>query len=560
MDARAELMTAPASLAHLAVDDLGNPFLVFEEQAKEKRLSGIDALKANILAAITVADTLRTSLGPNGMDKMLVGSDGEVTVTNDGATILEHMDVGHPIAKLLADLSKAQDAEIGDGTTAVVILAGALLRQAGDLVDRGIHPLCISNGFEKACEVAAKRVKEIAREVSVFTGDQHPSAGDQSPLRKAAMTSLVSKVVGSQKEHLAKLCVEAVLSVADFEHSGDVQFDHIKVEGKPGGKLEDTSLIQGVVLDRGFSHPQMPKNVRDARIAILSCPFEPPKPKTKHKLDIVSSESYRRLHEVEQSYFQDQIKRLKAAGANLVICQWGFDDEANHLLYTSGIPAVRWVGGVDLELVAIATGGHIVARFEELTPEKLGRAEVVFESSFGTDTKDSFLIIREHGASRAVTLLVRGGNIIGVEEAKRSLHDAICCVRNLVRHPWVVPGGGASEIAAALAVRAFAEKESSVEQYSIRAFATALEDIPAALAANGGLCAIGEVARVTAKQENTGDPCHGIDCMQLGTTDMWVQNVYEACASKCSQLQLATQVVKLILKIDDVLTVTDIIE
>merc|ERR1712217_810045 len=233
----------------------------------------------------------------------------------------------------------------------------------------------------------------------------------------------------SRQDQLARICVESVLSVADLDRN-DVNFDLIKVEGKVGGKLEDTSMINGIIVDKDFSHPQMPKVVTDAKMAILTCPFEQPKPKTKHKLDIRSAEDYKKLYEAEQKYFRDQIDHLKRAGANLVICQWGFDDEANHLLYQHKLPAVRWVGGVELELIAIATGGRIVPRFEELSPEKLGYAGSVKELTFGT-SQDQMLVIEDCANSKAVTILVRGGNQMVVDEAKRCLHDANCCVRNL---------------------------------------------------------------------------------------------------------------------------------
>ncbi len=238
---------------------------------------------------------------------------------------------------------------------------------------------------------------------------------------------------------MAQIAVDAVFAVADFERK-DVNFDLIKVEGKTGGRLDDTELIYGIVVDKDFSHPQMPKEVKDAKICILTCPFEPPKPKTKHKLDIDSAEAYQKLYEQEQAYFTDMMQKIKDSGANMVICQWGFDDEANHLLLQNKLPAVRWVGGVELELIAIATGGRIVPRFEELTPEKLGRAGIVREVSFG-NTKDKMLVIEDCVNSSAVTILVRGGNKMIVDEAMRSLHDAMCVVRNLIRDNRVVYGG-----------------------------------------------------------------------------------------------------------------------
>jgi len=535
-------------VSQMAVDEYGNQFLVLDEQAKKKRLKGIEAHKANILAAKAIAETVRTSMGPKGMDKMVVSGDGEVLVTNDGATIVDKMDVQHEIAKLLVDLSKSQDNEIGDGTTGVVIMAGAMLDQALALIEKGIHPLRIAYGYERACEVAVKRVAEIAKTIDL-------QANENAALKKAAATALGSKVVSGRKDQLGKICVDAVLAVANLEHK-DVNFDLIKLEGKVGGKLEDTQLIHGIIVDKDFSHPQMPKHLTDVKMAILTCPFEPPKPKTKHKLDIRTAEDYKKLHENEQKYFRDQIKCIKDSGANLAICQWGFDDEANHLLYQNKMPAVRWVGGVELELIAIATGGRIVPRFEELSADKLGKAGVVREITFGT-TKDVMLIIEECSNSKAVTVLVRGGNQMVVDEAKRCLHDANCCVRNLIRDPRVVPGGGASEMAASLAIQAAADTEQTLEQYSMKAFASALDVIPMALAENSGLNAIGEMAAMKAKQVETKDGWHGVDCMLNGTSNMWEQNVYEACASKTNQFRLATQVVKMILKIDDVILPSD---
>merc|ERR1719321_1994906 len=397
-----------------------------------------------------------------------------------------------------------------------------MLEQAMELIEKGIHPLRIAYGYERACEVAVKRVAEIAREIDL-------QADNQAALRKAASVALGSKIVSQRLEQLARICVDAVLSVADLEHK-DVNFDLIKVEGKVGGKLEDTQLISGIIVDKDFSHPQMPKIVKDAKMAILTCPFEPPKPKTKDKLGIRTAEDHKKLHENEQKYFRDQIKCIKDSGANLAICQWGFDDEANHLLYQNKMPAVRWVGGVELELIAIATGGRIVPRFEELSPDKLGKAGIVREITFGT-TKDVMLIIEECSNSKAVTVLVRGGNQMVVDEAKRCLHDANCCVRNLIRDPRVVPGGGASEMAASLAVLKAADSENSIEQYSMKCFADALDNIPMSLAENSGLPSIGSMAEVKALQQSSGNGWNGIDCMQVGTTDMWQQNVYEACAS-----------------------------
>ncbi|GFY88192.1 TCP-1/cpn60 chaperonin family protein [Actinidia rufa] len=491
----------------LAFDEFGRPFIIIKEQEQKTRLRGLDAQKANISAGKAVARILRTSLGPKGMDKMLQSPDGDVTITNDGATILEQMDVDNQIAKLMVELSRSQDYEIGDGTTGVVVMAGALLEHAERLLERGIHPI------------------RVAEESLVQT----------------CMTTLSSKIsYGSCRSRERK----------------DVNLDLIKVEGKVGGKLEDTELIYGILVDKDMSHPQMPKQIEDAKIAILTCPFEPPKPKTKHKVDIDTVEKFQNLRQQEQKYFDDMVQQCKDVGATLVICQWGFDDEANHLLLHRNLPAVRWVGGVELELIAIATGGRIVPRFQELTPEKLGKAGLVREKSFGT-TKDRMIYIEHCANSRAVTIFIRGGNKMMIEETKRSIHDALCVARNLIRNNSIVYGGGAAEISCSLAVEAAADRYPGVEQYAIRAFADALDAIPMALAENSGLQPIETLFAVKSQQNKENNPCCGIDCNDVGTNDMREQNVFETLIGKQQQILLATQVVKMILKIDDVITPSD---
>ncbi|KAM9695891.1 T-complex protein 1 subunit epsilon isoform 2-T2 [Trichechus inunguis] len=532
-----------ASVGTLAFDEYGRPFLIIKDQDRKSRLMGLEALKSHIMAAKAVANTMRTSLGPNGLDKMMVDKDGDVTVTNDGATILSMMDVDHQIAKLMVELSKSQDDEIGDGTTGVVVLAGALLEEAEQLLDRGIHPIRIADGYEQAARIAIEHLDLISDSVLV-------DMVDTEPLIQTAKTTLGSKVVNSCHQQMAEIAVNAVLTVADMQRR-DVDFELIKVEGKVGGRLEDTKLIKGVIVDKDFSHPQMPKKVEDAKIAILTCPFEPPKPKTKHKLDVTSVEDYKALQKYEKEKFEEMIQQIKETGANLAVCQWGFDDEANHLLLQSNLPAVRWVGGPEIELIAIATGGRIVPRFSELTAEKLGFAGLVKEISFGT-TKDRMLVIEQCRNSRAVTIFIRGGNKMIIEEAKRSLHDALCVIRNLIRDNRVVYGGGAAEISCALAVSQEADKCPTLEQYAMRAFADALEVIPMALAENSGMNPIQTMTEVRARQVKETNPALGIDCLHKGTNDMKQQHVIETLIGKKQQISLATQMVRMILKIDDI--------
>jgi T-complex protein 1 subunit epsilon len=354
----------------------------------------------------------------------------------------------------LVELSASQDNEIGDGTTGVVVLAGAILEQAQNLLNKGIHPLKIADGFDSACDIAVKKLESIQEEINI-------SKNNHEFLRKCAMTALGSKVVSKCQEHYADLAVKAVLAVADLERK-DVNFDLIKIVAKNGGAIEDSEFIEGIVLDKDFSHPQMRKEITDAKVCILTCPFEPPKPKTKHGLEIKSVEDYNKLYKMEQQYFIDMVQKVKDSGANVVLCQWGFDDEANHLLMHNDLPAVRWVGGVEIELLAIATGARIIPRFEEITPEKLGKCGSIREMNFGT-SNDKCLLVQDCEHSKAVTVLIRGGSRTICDEAKRCLFDAICVVRNMIKNNNVVGGGGATELACSIAVAAEADKIDGIE-------------------------------------------------------------------------------------------------
>ena len=483
------------------------------------------------------------------MDKMLISKDGDVTVTNDGATIVENMNIEHPIAKLLVELSKSQDNEIGDGTTGVVVLAGALLQQAQKLLDKGLHPLQIIEGYDKGCDYALKQLESIQNQINT-------SENNYEALRKVAKTALCSKVVSKYQDKFAEIAVNAIIAVADQERK-DVNFDMIKVEGKVGGSLEDTQLIEGIVLDKEMSHPQMEKTIKDASICILNVPFEPPKPKSKYNIDIKSAEDYKKLYEKEQNYFKDMVKNVKESGANFVICQWGFDDEANHLLMHNKLPAVRWVGGNEIEQIALATGGRIITNFNDIKKEKLGRAREVKEINVGTKNS-KMIVIEDCPLKKAVTILVHGGSKMIVDEAKRCIHDALCVVRNMIIEPKIVYGGGAAEVSCSLYVADKADSTSTIDQYAIRAFAEALDSIPIALAENSGYNGIEYLANLKAKQKKESNPCLGVDCSRAGTFNMIRQGVYEGYNSKKQQFQLATQVCKMILKIDDVVKPHDL--
>jgi len=487
------------------------------------------------------------------MDKMIVSPDGDVLVTNDGATIVERMEIVHPTAGLLVELSQSQDNEIGDGTTGVVVLAGALLEQALLLLEKGIHPLQIASGFDKACDIATVHLESISGPVDIF---EH----DHENLIKTAMTALGSKIVSKNKRKFADIAVHAILAVADLERR-DVNFELIKMITKTGGCIEDTKFVNGIVIDKEFSHPQMPKEVKDAKICILTCPFEPPKPKNKYTLTISSADDYRDLKAQEEKYFTEMVQLVKDSGANIVMCQWGFDDEANHLLLQNQLPAVRWVSGTDIELLAIATGARIIPRFQQITAEKLGKCGLVKEIEFGT-TNQRMLQIEElnntqGGAAKdnkkAVTILIRGSSKMVCDEAKRSMHDALCVVRNLIKDNKIIVGGGASELSCAINLRTKADEMPGIEQYAVRHFAEALEQIPLALADNSGLNPLHTLAEARTKQISEGSHKFGVDCMGGKIGNMEDLVVFETLLSKKQQFQLATQVVKMILKIDDVI-------
>ena len=533
------------SNAIVAQDEMGRPFIIVRDQGKKQRKHGIEATKSHILAARSVASIVKTSLGPRGMDKILINQDGEITITNDGATILSQMDLDNEIAKLLVELSRSQDDEIGDGTTGVVVLAGALLDQALELIEKGIHPIKIANGFDEACKIACQQLDNIADDIHISADSSDAN------LLKAAKTSLGSKIVSKSHDQFSQMAVDAVLAVADFERK-DVDFELIKIESKVGGSIEDSSFIRGVLLEKDFSHPQMPKSVEDCRIAILTCPLEPPKPKTKHKLEISTAEEFKLLQEYEQEKFQEMINKIKESGANVVACQWGFDDEANHLLLANGLNAIRWIGGSELELLAIATNGRIVPRFEDLTPEKLGKAASIRELEFGT-TRDRMLLVEDCSNSKAVTCFIRGSNQMIVDEGVRALHDSVCVVRNLIRDSRVVYGGGAAELSCSLAVTDAADRQKGIDQYAFRAYAAALDTIIMTLAENSGLDPIETLSGLKSKQVNENCSQLGVDCLGKGTNDMKELFVVDPLIGKKQQLLLATQLTRMILKINDVI-------
>eukprot|EP00915_Cephaloidophora_sp_WS-2016_P002693 GHVH01003643.1.p1 GENE.GHVH01003643.1~~GHVH01003643.1.p1 ORF type:complete len:561 (+),score=111.33 GHVH01003643.1:45-1685(+) len=534
----------PAGMPQVAVDESGRPFILLRDQGDVKRTTGLDAVMETIDSCLALVRSLKSSFGPKGADKIIVSPDGKVTVTNDGATILQKMEVTHESVKLLVELSKSQDEEIGDGTTGVVIFAGALLASAKELLQKGLHPLIVVDGYDKAMSIALKHIEEVAVAKDI-------DANDNEELIMLAKTTLGSKLIHPRKNEFARICVDAILSVADRERR-DVNFELVRVHGKTGGKLEDSRLINGVIVDKDLSHCQMDKVWKNVKVAVLTCPFEPPKPKTKHKLDIDNVADYNLLVEQEQLFFREQIAKLKEVGAEFIVCQWGFDYEANHLLYMNNLPSIRWVGGQEIEAIAVATGAKIVPRFEDLTADKLGFAELIEELTVGTEGEKMTMIECEKGVKTS-TILVRGGNSVAIKEAERAIHDALCSIRNLVKCNKVVAGGGAIETSCSLAVDGEANNIVGVEQYAVRAYSEALSSIAAQLADNSGLNRVTVPSEVASRQYLEKNPHIGVDCLGGGVADMMQLGVFESILSKKGQIQLATQVVKMLLRIDDII-------
>lgn len=530
-------------MSDLLTDELGQAFQISDEN-NVSRIRGYQCVVANINTVRSIARFLSSSLGPTGMDKILQSKDDDVTVTNDGATIVREMEMTeNPISRLIVQLSESQDEEIGDGTTSIVILAAGLLEQAQHLLQQGIHPIRISESFEVALGHVVSHLESISDEIVDMRGT----------MEKAARTSLGSKIVSKSLEKFAWICTEAVLKVGDMERK-DVDFELINIEGKVGRDVSDTQLISGVVINKEFSHPQMSKEVKEGRIALLSCPFEPPKLKTKHNVVISNAGEYKSLAEYERRKFVEMIERVQGSGANVVMCQWGFDDEANSLLMENGVPAVRWVGGHELELLAVHTRGSIVARFEDLEASDVGTGSVR-EESLGTEN-DKVIVVENMDGDGTITILVRGANELVIEEAKRSIRDGLCAVRNILTNSRIVYGGGSCEMSCSISLEKFSSSYCGEDQQGILGFGRALEEIPLCLARNSGYDPVSYLSSLRKQQVEEKNPRIGVDCLETGERDMRECGVFDALSSKIRQIQMATQLVTMILKIDDVVSET----
>jgi len=516
------------------------PVLVLKEGTG--RTTGREAQRNNIMAAKIIAELVKTTLGPKGMDKMLVSSFGDVTITNDGATILKEIDVQHPAAKMLVEVAKAQDNEVGDGTTTAAVLAGELFAKAEELLDQNIHPTIIIEGFKKASEKAREVLEKMALPVSI---------NDEKKLMDVAITSMGSKGIAAAKEHFAKLAVEAVKQVAE-EKDGKLKadIDLIKILKKHGKSLEETELVKGMVIDKEVAHPQMPKIVHNAKIALLNAKLEIEKTEFDAKINIESPEQMKLFLDEEERMLREMVDKIAEAGANVVFCEKGIDDVALHFLAKKGILAVKNVSSSDMEKLARATGGKIVASVKDLTPEVLGEAKLVEEVKIG---EDKLVYIRECKNPKAVTIVVRGGTEHVVDEAERSLHDALCVVRNAIEDGKIVPGGGAPEAEVAKQLRDYAVKVGGREQLAIEAFADAVESIPLTLAENAGLDPVDIMVALRAAHENASSPSYGVDVFTGKIRDMLELNVVEPLRVKLQVIKSATEAANMILKIDDVI-------
>jgi thermosome len=517
----------------------GVPVLILKEGSSRSR--GREAQHANIMAAKIVAETVKSSLGPKGMDKMLVDSFGDTTITSDGRTILDEMDIQHPAAKMMVEVAKTQDNEAGDGTTTAVILAGELLNKAEELIGKNVHPTIIIDGYKKASEKAL----EVLEKIAMPTGSNR-----EEYLKKVAMTSMASKLVAEHREYLAELAVKAVLEVAEKENGKyKVDIDDIKVEKKPGESLRDTKLIQGIVLDKEVVHSGMPKRVEKAKIALLDTALEIEKTEFDAKINIESPEQMDAFLKQEEEMLRQMVEKIEAVGANVVLCQKGIDDMAQHFLARKGILAVRRIKKSDMEKLSKATGGKIITNIDDMSPSDLGYASLVEERKIGDD-KMTFVEGCKH--PRAVTILIRGGTERIVDEAERSLHDALCVVRDVVEEPKILAGGGAPELEISRTLKKYAETLPGREQLAVKSFAEALEVVPVTLTENAGLDPIDILSELRARHEK-GETWAGIEVNSGKVQDMSEAGVFEPLAVKKQIVKSAGEAASMILKIDDVI-------
>ncbi len=514
------------------------PIVLLKEGTTERK--GREAQKNNIQAAKIIAEIVSTSLGPLGMDKMLVDSMGDVTITNDGATILKEIDVQHPAAKMLVEISKTTDSEVGDGTTSVVILAGSLLENAESLLNQDVHPTIIVDGYRKAAKKALQYLQEISEKIS---------PNDRQILLKIAKTAMQTKLVSKLSNELADLTVKAALAVANKEgEKFSIDIDDIKVEKKAGGSILDSRTIQGIVLDKEIVHGGMPKTITAAKIALINTALEITKPETDAKINITNPQQLKAFLDEEHRMLKNMVDQVIGSGANVVLCQKGIDDMAQHYLAKAGVLAVRRIKESDLTKLAKATDARIVANLDDLFEKDLGSAEIVEERKI---EEDRWVFVEGCKHPKSVTILLRGGSQRVVDEVERSVHDAIMVIKDVMEDPSIVAGGGAPETFAATKIRSWAKSLEGREQLAAEKFADALETIPLTLAQNAGMDAIDTLTSLRSKQIK-GEKWIGIDVVKANLANMKSSDIIEPLSVKKQVVTAATEVACMILRIDDV--------
>jgi thermosome len=521
--------------------DKSLPVIVLKEGTKKAK--GLDVMRNNILVAATISEMIKPTLGPTGMDKMILGQKGDAVITNDGATILKEINPEHPAVKIMVELAKAQDSVAGDGTKMTVVFAGELLKKAQEYLDAGLHPSIIASGFSKASRKAIEVLKELAFQVTLQ---------DERTLEGVARTAMSSKSIAGAEDHLAHIVVDAIKGILE-KKGGElkVDLDSIKIEKQEGKSLKDTFHIDGVAVNREITHPAMPKYIGDARIALIERGLEVKEIKGRDfadvKLAITAPSQIKGFTDKEKTIIKDIVEKIKASGANVAIINRGMDDLAVHYLAEARIPAWKRVFKPDMEKIARITGGKLIQNPDELTPETLGYAKVVEERKIG---KGKYLLVRVGKNRKATTIFVRGGTKYVVEEAERGLHDALCVVRDSLEDAKAIVGGGAAEMEISKHLREFVKEVSGREQLAIEAFAKAIETIPKALAENSGLDAT-DIVTTLKSEHNRGNKWAGVDISKKATGNMKNLEILEPLRVKVNAVKSATEAAVMILRIDD---------
>ncbi len=518
------------------------PVLVLKESALQQK--GKDAQHNNIAAAKLVAELVRSSLGPRGLDKMLVDSLGDVTITNDGATILKEIDVQHPAAKMMVEIAKTVDNEVGDGTTSSVVFGGALLARAEDLLKKDVHPSVIIEGYQAAAEKTLEIYSEMAKKIK---------PDDRETLLKIATTSMQSKLISEDSDVLSKVVVDAILRVATKKaETYSIDLENIKVEKKAGGSITDTQIIKGIVLDKEVVHSGMPTKIEKAKIALLNSALEIEKTEMSSEIRITDPTQMQMFLEEENRMLKTMVDKLHNVGVNVLICQKGIDDIAQHYLAKYGIMAVRRVKESDMTKLAKATGGRVISNLDDLTEKDLCTADLAHQKKVESD---KWVFIEGCKNPQSVTLLIRGGSQRVVDEVDRSIHDALMVVKDVIEKPEIVAGGGAPESYAASKLKEWADSFDGREQLAIKKYAEALEVIPLTIAENAGMDPIDTMATLRAKQ-NQGRKWTGIDARNTKIADMLAIDVVEPLVVKEQIIKSATEAACMILRIDDVISVS----